>query len=114
MQTYLVHMRHPLEYLQRGRLYDLFSFQFVIGSGTGVMFINPLMWMLLLGLYIAIGPSVVNVYHLLFPGPLLYLGAFCLIFGNFFYVYLYLLACMKRKLYHLLRGRCLFQSTGCS
>ena len=101
MQTYLVHMRHPLEYLQRGRLYDLFSFQLVIGSGTGVMFINPLMWMLLI-LYIAIGPSVVDVYHLLFPGPVLYLGAFCLIFGNFFYVYLYLLACMKRKQYHLL------------
>ena len=80
MQTYLVHMRRPLEYLQRGRLYNLFSFQVVIGSATGVMFINPLMWVLL-GLYIAIGPSVVNVYHFLFPGPVLYLGAFCLIFA---------------------------------
>src|SRR6266702_3814539 len=33
MQTYLVHMRHPVEDFRRGRLYDLFSFQFVIGSG---------------------------------------------------------------------------------
>jgi len=101
LQTYLVHMRNPLESLQQGRLYDLFSFQMVIGSGTSVMFINPLMWVLL-GLYIALGHSVINVYHLLFPGPILYLSAFCLIFGNFFYVYLYLLACMKRKQYHLL------------
>ena len=101
MQTYLVHMRHPLQELRRGRLYDLFSFQMVIGSGVGVMFINPLMWVLL-GLYIAFGTSVINIYQLLFPWPILYLGAFCLIFGNFFYVYLYLLACVKRKQYHLL------------
>jgi cellulose synthase/poly-beta-1,6-N-acetylglucosamine synthase-like glycosyltransferase len=101
MQTYLVHMRNPLEYFRRGRLSDLFSFQVVIGSGTGVMFINPLMWVLLAA-YMVFGRSVINIYHILFPGPILYLGAFCLIFGNFFYVYLYLLACMKRKKYHLL------------
>lgn len=101
MQTYLVHMRTPLQDLRKGRLYDLFSFQIVIGIGIGVMFINPLMWMLL-GIYIFFGRSVVNVYHMLFPGPILYLSAFCLIFGNFFYLYLYLLACMKRKQYHLL------------
>lgn len=101
MQTYLVHMRHPFEDLRKGRLYDLFSFQIVIGSGMGVMFINPLMW-ILLGLYIAFGQSVITIYHILFPGPILYLGAFCLIFGNFFYVYIYLLACWKRKQYYLL------------
>lgn len=101
MQTYLVHMRHPLEDFQKGHLYDLFSFQVLIGSGTGVMFLNPFMWVLL-GIYIVFGPSVVNIYHVLFPGPILYLSAFCLIFGNLFYVYLYLLACVKRKQYHLL------------
>ena len=101
MQTYLVHMRNPLESFREGRLYDMFSFQVVIGSGIGVMFINPIMWVLL-GLYIAFGPAVLNVYHHLFFGPNLYLGAFCLIFGNFFYIYIYMLACMKRKQYHLL------------
>jgi cellulose synthase/poly-beta-1,6-N-acetylglucosamine synthase-like glycosyltransferase len=101
MQTYLVYMRHPLENFRKGHLYDLFSFQSVIGSGIAVIFINPVMW-LLLGLYIAFGSSLINIYHLLFPGPILYIGAFCLIFGNFFYIYLYLLACMKRKKYHLL------------
>jgi cellulose synthase/poly-beta-1,6-N-acetylglucosamine synthase-like glycosyltransferase len=101
MQTYLVHMRTPLEYFQKGRLYELLSFQVVVGSGVAVLFINPLMWALL-AVYIAFGPSVVGFYHHLFPGPVLYLGAFCLICGNFFYIYLYLLACMKRKQYHLL------------
>jgi len=101
MQTYLVHMRHPIEDFRRGRLYDLFSFQFVIGSGMAVLFLNPLMW-ILLGLYMIFGQSVVDVYHVLFPGPILYLGAICLLFGNFFYIYLNLVSCMKRKQYHLL------------
>src|SRR5260370_419135 len=101
MQTYLVHMRPPVEFFQKRRLHGLFSFQVVIGSAIGVIFINPLMW-LLLGAYVVFGHSVIEIYHRLFPGPVLYLGAFCLIFGNFFYVYLYLLACMKRKQYHLL------------
>src|SRR5205823_6991152 len=57
MQTYLVHMRHPLESLQKGRLYDLFSFQLVTASGTGAIFIDPLMWMLL-AIYRAFGHLV--------------------------------------------------------
>ncbi len=101
MQTYLVHMRHPIEDFRRGRLYDLFSFQFVIGSGMAVLFLNPLMW-ILLGLYIVFGQAIVDIYHVLFPGPILYLGAICLLFGNFFYIYLNLVSCMKRKQYHLL------------
>jgi cellulose synthase/poly-beta-1,6-N-acetylglucosamine synthase-like glycosyltransferase len=101
MQTYLVHMRNPFEYFRKGRLYDMFAFQTVIGSGTAVMFVNPIMWVLL-GLYIALGPAVLSIYHRLFSGPTLYMGAFCLIFGNFFYIYIYMLACMKRKQYHLL------------
>ena len=101
MQTYLVNMRNPIEDFRKGRPHDLFTFQIVIGGATAVLFLNPLMWVLL-GIYIAFGRSAITIYHLLFPGPLLYLSAFCLIFGNFFYVYLYLLACMKRKQYHLL------------
>ena len=38
MQTYLVHMRNPLEDLQKGRLYDLFSFQMVIGGPFVVIY----------------------------------------------------------------------------
>jgi len=75
--------------------------QTLIGSGTGVLFINPLMWAML-AIYIAFGPLVINTYHLLFPRPVLYMSSFCLIFGNFFYVYLYLLACMRRKEYRLI------------
>lgn len=101
MQTYLVHMRHPFQAIQKGRAKDFLSFQTIIGSGIGVLFFNPLMW-ILLAIYIAAGTKAVDLYHLLFPGPFLYAGAFCLIFGNFFYVYLYLLGCEKREKYNLL------------
>ena len=101
MQTYLVHMRNPLRYFQEGRQNDLFSFHVVVASGVGVLFLNPLMW-LLLAIYVAFGPLVTPTYHVLFPAPVLYTGAMCLIFGNFFYIYLYLLACMRRKQYTLM------------
>jgi cellulose synthase/poly-beta-1,6-N-acetylglucosamine synthase-like glycosyltransferase len=101
MQTYLVHMRNPLQQLHKRSLYELFSFQVVVGSGLGVMMFNPFMWALL-AIYITSSSEAVSIYHILFLGPVLYTGAFCLIFGNFFYLYLYLLACTKRKLYHLL------------
>src|SRR6266700_2073471 len=40
---------------------------------------------------------------MLFPTPVLYIGVFCLFFGNFFYLYLYLLGCAKRKQYGLVK-----------
>jgi cellulose synthase/poly-beta-1,6-N-acetylglucosamine synthase-like glycosyltransferase len=101
MQTYLVHMRSPLKTVKEGRLADFLSFQVVVGSGVGLLFFNPLMW-LLMASYLVVGDSVIALYHQLFPGPFLYAGAFCLIFGNFFYVYLYLLACARRRAYHLI------------
>jgi cellulose synthase/poly-beta-1,6-N-acetylglucosamine synthase-like glycosyltransferase len=101
MQTYLVHMRNPMEFLRKGRLYELLSFQIVVGCGIGFIFLNPLMWLLLL-LYLLIGPSILDVYHQLFPGLTLYMAEFCLIFGNFFYIYLYLFGCVKRKQYDLM------------
>ncbi len=101
MQTYLVHMRHPFDYLKQKRWRDLLSFQYIATSGAAVQFLNPLMW-LLLAVYVFFRPWVADVYYILFPRPILYIGAFCLIFGNFFYVYLYLMACMKRRQYRLI------------
>jgi cellulose synthase/poly-beta-1,6-N-acetylglucosamine synthase-like glycosyltransferase len=101
MQTFLVHMRHPLAMLKNGQFSDLLSLQLVIGNRVGTLFINPLMWILTL-IYIAFNSSVVLLYHTLFPKSILYLGAFCFFLGNFFYLYLYLLGCLKQKKYHLI------------
>jgi cellulose synthase/poly-beta-1,6-N-acetylglucosamine synthase-like glycosyltransferase len=100
LQTYLVHMRHPLQTLQQRHLRKFFSLQLIVGAWTVVLLINPFMWALT-ALYVVFRP--VQLYSILFPGPILYMGAFCLIFGNFFYVYIHLLGCLRRKEYALIK-----------
>ncbi len=95
MQTYLVYMRNPWPYLRPGRLREFLSLQLVIGAKTAVLFLNPLMWLLLIA-YVFLRPFVSNAYHLLFPRAVLYMGSVCLVFGNFFYVYSHMVGCMRR------------------
>ena len=102
MQTYLVHTRQFFEYVRTGRLRQFLSLQIVVGNKTGLLLLNPIVWTLLI-IYILFQSQVVSTYHILFPAPVLYSSAFCLIFGNFFYIYLYLIACMKRKQYSLIK-----------
>ena len=100
LQTYLVHMRHPVQTLQQGHVRKFCSLQLIVGAWTLVLLLNPCMWALTL-LYILFHP--VHLYSMLFPGPILYLGAFCLIFGNFFYVYIHLIGCLRRHEYALMK-----------
>ena len=100
--TYLVYMRQPLHYLRQGRLREFLSLQMVIGGKTAVLFVNPLWWALL-AIYILFRPIVGDVYHTLFPAPVLYMGTLCLIFGNFLYIYSHLVGCMKRSQYSLIK-----------
>jgi cellulose synthase/poly-beta-1,6-N-acetylglucosamine synthase-like glycosyltransferase len=100
LQTYLVHMRHPVQTLQQRHFRKFFSLQLIVGAWTVVLLINPFMWALTL-IYILFRP--VQLYSVLFPGPILYMGAFCLIFGNFFYVYIHLIGCVRRREYALIK-----------
>lgn len=102
MQTYLVHMRHPLRYLHPSRLRDFFSLQLLVGGKTAVLLINPLMFILLV-MYLFFRPVLNNIYHTLFPVSILYMGSLCLIFGNFLYAYTHLIGCLKRGQYHLIK-----------
>jgi cellulose synthase/poly-beta-1,6-N-acetylglucosamine synthase-like glycosyltransferase len=102
MQTYFVHMRHPLGYLREGRLRDFLWLQFTVGARIAMLFINPLMW-LLLAIYIFFQNDVAPAYHILYPRLVLYLGAACLIFGNFFFLYSHLVGCIRRKQYRLMK-----------
>src|SRR5947209_15880812 len=95
-------MRPPLRYTQPGHWPEFLSLQLVIGGKTAFLFLNPLLW-LLFTLYFASHQFVAGAYQQLFPKPLLYAGTFSLIFGNFFYIYTYLLACFRRKQYTLMK-----------
>jgi cellulose synthase/poly-beta-1,6-N-acetylglucosamine synthase-like glycosyltransferase len=100
LQTYLVHMRHPLRMVLQGHLRKFLSLQIIVGAWTLVLLLNPIMWGLTLT-YIVFRP--IQLYSELFPGPVLYAGAFCLIFGNFFYIYIHIVGCLRRKQYSLIK-----------
>jgi len=102
MQTYLVHMREPWHYAREGRFREFLSMQLMIGGKTAVLFINPLLWIALL-ISQLLHPFIGNAYGELFPTPLVAIGEFCLVVGNFFYLYIYLLACIRRKHYALVK-----------
>lgn len=102
MQTYLVHMREPEHYLKQRRFREFLSLQLVVGGKAGVLLINPLMWLLLI-ISFAFRPFISSIYGNLIPLPILVMSIVCLVAGNFFYGYIYLLACMKREQYHLVK-----------
>ncbi|HLH62728.1 MAG TPA: glycosyltransferase [Ktedonobacteraceae bacterium] len=102
MQTYLVHMREPMHYLRDGRWRELFSLQVLIGGKTAILLINPLMW-LLFALTLIFHQQTAQAFATLFPAFVLYLGVITLILGNFFYGYIYLLGCMHREQFRLVK-----------
>lgn len=96
MQTYLVHMRNLKDFSGPHGVSLFFTFQLIIGGKIMSMFINPLMWMITISYFVLrayIGPFV----ETFFPLPVLYMGVFSLVFGNFLYLYYYLIGCIKHE-----------------
>lgn len=101
MQTYLVHMRHPVEFV-RQHGWHAFAFQLIVGGKVAFMVINPLMWLATISYFAAyavVGPTIEAIY----PGPILLLGVFSLIFGNFLYLYYYMIGCAARGHWQLIK-----------
>lgn len=99
LQTYLVHMRHPLRLLRQLGLANFFSFQMTIGGSVLCYLVNPLYWALTV-LWFASHPPVLSA---LFPCFIYPLGVFCLYVGNFVFVYLAVAGCMNRQYYDLVK-----------
>lgn len=95
IQTYFVHMRNPKKYFAKGNARDFFLFQLIVGGKILSLFVNPIMWVTTI-CYFAFRAELGPAIEALFPGPILYIGVFSLIFGNFLYVYYYMVGCVKR------------------
>lgn len=96
MQTYLVHMRRPQEFLMDLRNPHIITFQLVVGGKIASMFINPFMWVATAS-YFLFRPIVGEAIESVYPGPILYMAVFSLVLGNFLYMYYYMLGCLKRN-----------------
>lgn len=96
IQTYLVHMRRPKEFMTDLRNPNLLTFQLIIGGKVMSMFINPFMWLTTISYFtmrVVVGPFIESV----FPPVVFYMAIFSLVFGNFLYMYYYMIGCAKRE-----------------
>lgn len=102
IQTYLVHMRRPDHFVKHWRDPHVITFQLVVGGKVMSLLINPIMWILTI-CYFAFRPQIGTQIESFFPAPILYMGVFSLIFGNFLYMYYYMIGCAKREQYDLIK-----------
>jgi glycosyltransferase involved in cell wall biosynthesis/cellulose synthase/poly-beta-1,6-N-acetylglucosamine synthase-like glycosyltransferase/O-antigen/teichoic acid export membrane protein len=101
LQTYFVHLRHPLKFFRRHGLHALL-FQLIIGLRIGFSLINPLLWAVTLSYFLffsRVGPAIQSVY----PNPILYPAVFSLIFGNFIALYQYMIGLARRRQWSLIK-----------
>lgn len=101
MQTLLVHNRQPLRFLKDHGIHAL-AFQLVIGGKTLFTIINPILWLATISYFVAykiVGPTIES----LFPPVVFYMAGFSALFGNFLYLYYYMIGCAKRGHWELIK-----------
>lgn len=95
MQTYLLHMRSPLNLIKAHGWHALIL-QLSLGGKIAFLLINPIMWLLTLSyflLYAYVGPAIDALY----PAVIFYMAVFSLVFGNFMFIYYYMIGVAKRE-----------------
>jgi len=97
MQTWLVHMRHPIQLYRRLGFMGFMGFQMFVGFPPFTALINPFLWLSCAAASL-IGPAKIAA---LFPTPVLAMALFDLLIGNAMYVYFNIVAASKRRWYHL-------------
>jgi cellulose synthase/poly-beta-1,6-N-acetylglucosamine synthase-like glycosyltransferase len=102
IQTYFVHTRRLSEFKSTVRKPSGLLFQMVIGGKIGLMFINPIMLTITI-LYFCLRTSIGSSVQSFFPVPVLYMAVFSILFGNFLYLYYYMLGCAKREHWQLIK-----------
>jgi cellulose synthase/poly-beta-1,6-N-acetylglucosamine synthase-like glycosyltransferase len=98
MQTYLVHMRHPVKLYRSLGPVGFWGFQFFIGGTVFCVLLNPVLWFLFAGW--AIG--LIGNLDLYFPPWVVAFSLFNLLFGNAAMIYFFMMGAYKRGYYRLL------------
>ncbi|RYE87634.1 MAG: glycosyltransferase [Hyphomicrobiales bacterium] len=97
MQTWLVHMRHPIRLWRSIGTKGFLSFQFFIGAPPFTMLLAPILWAITLMAWFT---STWDVGWL-FPEPFGTMALFNLVIGNLFLVYFGVVAALKRRYFDL-------------
>ncbi len=99
IQTWLVHMRHPFQLIRDIGFKAFFSFQMVVGGNIFTVILNPVYWVITLS-WVLFRFDFISE---LFPGPIHYMGAFSLYFGNFAFTYMNVAGAMGRGYYDMVK-----------
>jgi cellulose synthase/poly-beta-1,6-N-acetylglucosamine synthase-like glycosyltransferase len=99
MQTYLVHMRHPIQLWREVGVYPFLSIQLIIAGTFFAFLMNPVFW----GLTILWFATSWGLIQRIFPGPIFYIGAVTLYLGNFAFVYINVAGALRREYHHLVK-----------
>lgn len=83
MQTWLVHMRHPVRLWRELGPGGFIGFQLFVGGTPLLALLNPVFWISTV-VWFAGRPDFMLS---LFEGWIYYVGVLCLVFGNFLYIY---------------------------
>ncbi len=102
IQTYLVHMRRPHDFVTDWSNPHLFTFQLVVGGKILSTLINPLLWILTIT-YFMFRSYTANFIESLFLDPIYYLAVVSLLIGNFLYFYYYMIGAAKRGYWSLIK-----------
>lgn len=100
-QTYFVHMRNPWEFVREHGIHA-FIFQLVIGLRISFILINPILWAMTIAyftLYPYVGPQI----EALFPPVIFYIAVSSAVFGNFIYLYNYMIGAAKRGTWSVIK-----------
>ncbi len=92
MQTFLVHTRRPLHMLRSVGLLGFLGFFFFIGGTVLSGILNPIFWIIYLAWLVAMGVGI----DPLFPQILLFLSLFNLLAGNGAFMFLSMIAPIRR------------------
>lgn len=98
MQTYLVHMRKPVECYRKLGHVGFWGFQFFIGGTV----LNTLIVPWLIGMYLFWLVTMNSAMSDIFPPAVLYISLINLLFGNGFFIYITTLGAFKRGYFSLI------------
>jgi cellulose synthase/poly-beta-1,6-N-acetylglucosamine synthase-like glycosyltransferase/glycosyltransferase involved in cell wall biosynthesis/O-antigen/teichoic acid export membrane protein len=101
IQSYLVHMRRPLKFFKEDPR-NFLAFQLTVGGKILSLFVNPFMWLITI-LYFTFRATMGITIEKFFPAPVLYMAVLSLVFGNFLYLYYYMIGCAKRNQWQLIK-----------
>ncbi|WP_240229710.1 glycosyltransferase family 2 protein [Devosia lacusdianchii] len=97
MQTWLVHMRHPVQLYRSIGPVGFFAFHFFIGAPAFTVLLNPILWAMTLAVLVTNTQS----FGWLFPEPFGTMAVFNLVVGNLFLIYFGVVAALKRRYFDL-------------